>query len=274
MTDLTEAHATAHDDADFDTIRYEAHDHVARITLARAEKRNAITADMFRELGDAAERAAADPDVRVVAVGGDGPSFCAGIDLGALAGLGGADPNDFTTFVSMAQRPFRVLATMEKPTIAAVRGHALGAGFQLALACDLRLATRDVSFGMLEVRYGIIPDLGGQHHLARLVGPARAKELVWTTRTLGADEAERIGLVNQVVDDLDAATDELIAGLLSRAPLPQSLTKGLIDHSFETPFETHLEREQLAQQACLASDDHREAVAAFFEKRPPRFTGR
>src|SRR2546427_1792360 len=98
----------------------------------------------------------------------------------------------------MAQRPYLAIARMEKPTVAAVQGHALGAGFQLALACDLRVAAPDALFAMLEGRYGLIPDLGGLHHLARIVGPARAKELVWTTRAVGADEALAIGLVNRL----------------------------------------------------------------------------
>src|SRR5438132_800649 len=159
--------------ADHTTIRYESVDGLATITLARPDKRNAMNLEMFSELGDAAEAAAGDPEVRAVLVRGEGPSFCAGLDLSALGGLAEIRGARFRSFVRMAQRPFAALARMPKPSLAEVHGHALGAGFQLALACDLRVASTDVRFGMLEARYGIIPDLGGSHHLARLGGPAR-----------------------------------------------------------------------------------------------------
>src|SRR5439155_12147427 len=174
---------------DFETIRYQTDRGAARITLARPDKRNAMNAAMFQELGDAAQRAADDNEARLVIVAGEGPSFSAGIDLGALAGLAGTNEDRFREFVTLAQRPFRLLAGMAKPVIAAVQGHAIGAGFQLALACDLRVAAPDAAFAMLEARYGLVPDLGGSHHLARIVGIARAKELVWTARTVGAEGA-------------------------------------------------------------------------------------
>ena len=260
---------------EFETIEYEVRDRVAHLTLARADKRNAINREMFVELGDAAEVAAADADVFAVLLAGHGPTFCAGIDLTVLSGLAGVQGAQFRAFVRLAQRPFRTLATMDKPVVAAVQGHAVGAGFQLALAADVRVAARDVRFGMLEARYGLIPDLGGMHRLARLVGPARAKELVWTARLVEADEADRLGLVNRVVDGepLDAAA-ELIADILAVSPVPVALSKALIDRAHDTPLETELEREQHAQTICIASEDHREAIAAFLEKRPARYGGR
>jgi len=185
--------------SEFATIRFEINDGLAVITLARSEKRNAVNLEMFTELGHAADRTASDPDVRAVLLRADGPSFCAGLDLSALGDLAGMTGARFRSFLRLAQRPFLVLARMAKPAVAAVQSHALGAGFQLTLACDLRVAAEDATFGMLEARYGLIPDLGGTHHLARLVGPGRAKELVWTTRPVSADEAMRIGLVNRVV---------------------------------------------------------------------------
>ena len=210
----------------FDTIRYETRERVARISLARPDKRNAMNATMFQELADAAERAANDDEIHGVIVTGDGPTFCAGIDLAALGGLAGIQGTPFRAFVRMAQRPFRALATMAKPVVAAVQGHAIGAGFQLALAADLRVASADATFGMLEGRYGLIPDLGGPHRLARLVGPARAKELIWTTRLVEADEAGRIGLANRVLDaDPVGAADALLGDVLSVSPIPVAFTK-------------------------------------------------
>ena len=262
----------------FETIRYAVDDHVATITLARPDKRNAMNQAMFLELGEAAERAASDPDVRGVLLLGEGQSFCAGIDLALLAELGGmgAGSTEFGMFIQMAQRPFRLLATMGKPTIAAVQGHALGAGFQLALACDLRVASPDARFAILELRYGIIPDLGGSHHLARTAGPAVAKELVWAARTIDAAEAFALGIVNRLVDD-DRRMEEaqnLMHQVTSHSPIAVSQAKTLINRANETPIESQFEREALAQAACLQSEDHREAVAAFMEQRTPQFQGK
>jgi enoyl-CoA hydratase/carnithine racemase len=245
--------------SDFDTIRYQVNDGIATITLARPEKRNAISRDMFRELGDAAEAARGDPAIRAVVVAGEGSSFCAGIDLALLANLAPLaaatpeHPDGFRSFVRMAQRPFFALATMPKPTLAAVQGHALGAGFQLALACDLRVAATDVRFGMLEARYGLIPDLGGMHHLARLVGPSRTKELVWTSRTVEAEEAERLGLVNGIAgpDELAAAAEELLRSCISHGGVAASLTKTLIEGAFARSLQQEMEHEAEAQATAL-----------------------
>jgi len=262
--------------ADFETIRYGVHDGVATITLNRPDKRNAINAQMFTELGDAAERAANDPGIRVVLVTGEGDSFSAGIDVLLLNQLSGTRGARFRSFVRTAQRPNYILASMDKPTVVAVQGHAVGAGFQLALACDLRLVTEDVRFAMLEVRFGLIPDLGGLHRLARVIGPARTKEIVWTGRNIGAEEAERLGLVNRVVsaEALEKEAESFVRDLVLAPPLPVSLTKTLIGRAHETSFETSLERDAQAQAACIESEDHREAVEAYMEKRPARFHGR
>jgi 2-(1,2-epoxy-1,2-dihydrophenyl)acetyl-CoA isomerase len=262
--------------ADLETIRYGVHDGVATIELARPDKRNAINAQMFTELGDAAERAAGDPGIRAVLVRAQGPVFCSGIDVTLLGQLSGTRGARFRSFVRTAQRPYQLLAQMDKPSVAAIQGPAVGAGFQLALACDLRVASEDARFAMLEVRFGLVPDLGGSHRLARQIGPARAKELIWTGRAVEADEAERIGLVNRVVaaGALDKEADVLVRDVVASPPIPVSLTKALIGRAEETSLETALERDAHAQATCIDSEDHREAVAAYLEKRPPRFTGR
>ncbi len=262
--------------AEFETVNYGVHDGVATIELARPDKRNAINAQMFNELGDATERAASDSGIRVVLVTAQGPSFSAGIDVTLLGQLSGTRGARFGTFVRAAQRPFLNLAQMEKPAVAAVQGHAVGAGFQLALACDLRIATEDVRFALLEVRFGLVPDLGGMHRLARMIGQARTKDLVWTGRSIQAEEAERLGVVNRVVgQEMLAKEAEAYAREIAAAPpRPVSLAKSLIGRTFETGLETNLERDAQAQAACIESEDHREAVEAFLEKRPPRFTGR
>jgi enoyl-CoA hydratase/carnithine racemase len=154
-----------------------------------------------------------------------------------------------------------------------VQGHAVGAGFQLALACDLRVAAEDARFGMLEARYGLIPDLGGLHHLTRLIGTGRTKELLWSTRLVEAEEAERIGLANRVVavDQLAKSVEDLAREVTTYSPTAAALVKALISRSTETSLEEELEREGDAQAICLDSDDHKESVAAFLEGRPPRF---
>jgi len=272
----------------FETIRYELEGDLASIILARPDKRNAVNEAMFAELGEAVDMAGAEPNARALVVRGEGPSFCSGIDLTLIgelarlaatqsAGDAGSDTgSSFATFVRMAQRPFLALARMDKPTIAAVRGYALGAGCQLALACDLRIAATDARLGILEPRYGIIPDLGGAHHLTRLVGPARAKELIWSTRAVEADEALRIGMVNRVVapGELDEATEAFAREVTAHSPTAVALVKRMIDRAADTTLEDELAREASDQAIALSSEDHREAVAAFLERRLPRYPGK
>lgn len=261
------------DHAEPDTVRYAVQGGLATITLARPAKRNALDAAMFRRLGDLAESAASDPAVRAVLLDAEGVAFCAGLDLSAVGELAGLSGEALRSFIRTVQRPFLLLARMPKPTVAAVQGHALGAGFQLALACDLRVVAEDVSFAMLEARYGLVPDLGGPHHLARLVGPARAKELVWTTRAVGAEEALRTGLANRVAPaaGLAGAADALAREVMAWSPTAAALAKSLLSGATETGLEAELEREADAQAQCLAGEDHRESVAAFLERRPPSF---
>ncbi len=259
-----------------ETITYEVAHGLATIALHRPDKRNAMNAAMFRELGDAATAAAEDGAVRAVLVRGEGPSFCAGIDLTSFPDLFGKPPAELREFVALAQRPFAALASMPKPTIAAVRGHALGAGCQLALACDLRVAADDAQFGILELNFGIIPDLGGNSRLTALVGPARAKELIWTGRRFDAAEAERLGVVNRVVApaELDYEAIGLAAAVAARAPLPVRHVKTLVDRASREPLDALMAAEMDAQAVCLSSEDHREAVSAYLERREPRFQGR
>jgi enoyl-CoA hydratase/carnithine racemase len=249
--------------SDFETIRYEVQDGLARITLARPGKRNAINQAMFTELGDASEEAAANSRVRAVLVSGDGPSFCSGIDLALLGELGplaaqaSDDEGGFRSFVRAAQRPFRSLARMPKPVVAAVQGHAVGAGLQLALACDLRVGGADAMFGMLEPRYGLIPDLGGTHRLARLVGPSRAKELVWSTRIVGAQEALSIGLIDRMAQPevLMAEAETLTRQVCQHSPTAVGLIKELIEGAMETPLDEEFELEARAQARAVRGHD-------------------
>lgn len=262
--------------AEFETITYGVHDAVATIELSRPQKLNAMNAHMFSELGEATEAAGKDPGVRVVLVKGNGKSFSAGIDVTLLGQLAGTRGARFRTFLRTAQLPGEWLTLMEKPTVAAIHGNALGAGFQLALSCDLRIAADDVQLALPEVRFGIVPDLGGPHHLTRLIGPSRTKEIIWTGRSVDADEALRIGLVNRVVPaaELDAQAEAYARALVHSPPIPVSLSKTLINRANENSYEASLEAQGHAQARCIESEDHREAVEAFMEKRTPRFSGR
>jgi enoyl-CoA hydratase/carnithine racemase len=262
--------------SDFDTLLYSSHDGLATITLDRPDKRNALHLEAFAELTRAAEAASADPAVHGILVRANGPSFCAGIDLTALAGLSGAAEDRFEEFVRIAQGPYRSLALAAKPVVAAVRGHALGAGFQLALACDVRVVAADASFGLLEARYGLIPDLGGLWHLAREVGPARAKELAWSARTIDAAEADRLGLIARIVapEDVDAEAEAIARSLIAHSPVTTRTVKDLVDRAGGLSLDQELDAEAAAQAQVLRSEDHAEAVAAFLERRTPRYTGR
>src|SRR5207249_9509968 len=184
-------------------------------------------------------------------------------DVSAFAELAGAGLAAIPAFVRLAQRPFRNLATMAKPAVAAVRGHALGAGFQLALACDLRVVADDARMGMLEIRFGLLPDLGGNRPLAALIGPDRAKELIWTGRVVEAHEADRIGLCTRLVpaEAPDEEAADVAARLAAAPPIPVALVKSLVGRASETPLESMFAREGQAQLLCLSSQDHTEAVA-------------
>jgi enoyl-CoA hydratase/carnithine racemase len=266
-------------EGDFETIRWSIDDGLATITLARPDKRNAVNQAMFEELGRATAMVGDDPAVRAVVLRAEGPSFCAGIDLlliGELAGL--ASGGGFSTFVELAQRPFRRLALMAKPSVAAVQGHALGAGFQLALACDLRVAGPDVQFGMLEARYGIIPDLGGMHHLARLVGPARAKELIYSGRHLKAEEARQIGLVDQVFKP-EEVYSKAVEAARTYADGPRAALRAAkvsINWGARGDFRTGIVLEREAFADLFATEDQKAGMQSLLDQGPgkAKFVGR
>jgi len=273
------------DKIELETIQYERHGYVGWVHLNRPEKLNAMSTKMWKELATLGPQLRDDPSLRALIVIGNGRSFSAGIDLSTFGGQGGggdAGAGGFAGDVEARQRA--VAATQEGylwlneawyPTIAAVRGHALGAGMQLALACDLRIAASGARFGMLETKYGLMPDLTGTQLLPRVVGPAKAKELIFTAAQVDAEEGLRIGLVNQVVDDADlestvAALAEKLAG---QPPIAMRWSKQAIEASTTMPIREGLRFEHQGQAECIGSADFAEAIAAFIEKRPARFTG-
>jgi len=248
---------------------------VRHVVLNRPEKRNALNAELILGLGEALRAAAADVAVRCVVVRGAGPMFSSGMDAGDLAAIG-EDPESLREWREKILAIWSLCERMAKPTIAQVHGACLGGAAELALACDLRVVADDAVIGLVETRVGLLPDLGGCSRLPAIVGLGRAKELIMCSKFVDGAEAERIGLANRVApaDELDAATDLLVGELLACAPLAIGLAKGIIEASALPALEDTLEQEVTAQELCATSEDFREGLRAFAERRPPEFNGR
>ena len=260
-----------------EVVRVEVADRVATVSLNRPDKLNAVSPAVFDGLAEAGKQVAADPEVRAVLLRGEGRSFCSGLDLSSLQALGGG-PSDGGNGNAPARDPqagWRVWQEMDKPVVAAVQGYALGAGFQLALAADIRFAAEGATMSVFEITYGLVPDLGGTQLLPLIVGPAVAKELIWTARRFSAEEALHMGIVNRIVP-AEALEDEaraFAADLASRPPLPIGFTKRLVEQAGSVPLAEGMRGEITAQMKCIQSADMKEAVAAAFEKRPGTYTG-
>lgn len=245
----------------------------ARVTLNRPEAKNALSRALNLELARVAGALGGDPAVRAVLLTGAGDAFSAGADLKERRGVAAADSGPFIDAIAGA---IRAWAEMPKPTIALMNGAAFGGGLELALACDFRLAAEGAVMGLSEVRLGIMPGAGGTQRLARLVGVARAKELVLTGRRIDAARALAIGLVSQVVPaaELGRAGQELAAELAACAPLSVAMAKRAIDEGVDLPLPDALALERRCYDVTLMSEDRNEGLRAFAEKRSPRFTGR
>ncbi len=263
-----------------EVVRVEVADRVATVTLNRPDKLNAVSPEVFNGLYEAGRRIESDDEIRAVLLRGEGRSFCSGLDLASLQAFGSGNTGgngDRSDAVdgNSAQGGFAVWQRMDKPVVAAVQGYALGAGFQLALAADIRIAAEGAVMSVFEITYGLVPDLGGTQLLPLIVGPARAKELIWTARRISADEAAAWGIVNRVVapDALEEESRAFVADLASRPPLPIRFTKRLVEKAGNVPLEEGMRGEIEAQMKCITSGDMREAVAAAFEKRQGTYTG-
>ncbi len=258
---------------DWTSLRYEVDQRIATVTLDRPGARNALDAALKRELLAALRAVGEDPAVRVVVLTGAGPAFCAGQDLRETTG---PDAPLLSTVLRETYNPLILaMRRLEKPIVGAINGVAAGAGLALALACDLRIAADTAMFVLAFGRVGLVPDSGTTWFLPRLVGPARAAELAFVGDPLSAADAERWGLVNRVVgaDTLAGEARALAARLAAGAPRAIALTKQALNRSLETGLEAQLEEESVLQGIAGQTADHREGVAAFLDKRPPRFTG-
>ena len=249
---------------------------IVTITLNRPEKLNAFIGHMRRDLAEALEQAGSDRSARVVIITGAGRAFCAGGDLTYMSELiERRDTEEFSRLLGSARRVVTVIRQMTKPVIAAVNGPASGAGCNLALACDLRVASTEASFSQSFVKIGMHPDWGGTYFLPHLVSPNKACEMFFLGEAIDAQEALRLGIVNRVVppEALSEATMEL-AGRLRDAPaISIAAAKQAVYLSQSAELEELLRYETEAQLRCFESEDGREGIRAFLEKRPPKFTG-
>src|SRR6266516_1463293 len=254
--------------ADVETTRAGA---VLTITLNRPDVLNAFTREMHKALAGALDEAAA-TNVRAVVLTGAGRGFCVGQDLTEFREASG----DIASHLENNYHPnIRAIRELEKPVIAAINGPAAGAGLSLACACDLRIAADDATFVPAFINIGLVPDSGGTYFVRRLLGTARAFELFGTGRRLTAAEAQAWGLVNEVVEpaNLAARAAERAAELAALPTRGIALSKRLFDHAEHTTLEEQLELEAQLQAAATRTNDFSEGVAAFLEKREPRFDG-
>jgi len=268
--------------SDYQTIRYERHDGIGTLTLARPAKRNAQNPLMWQELARLGARLLPDETLRCLVVTGEGPAFSTGIDLveglgGLLAALAGRPLGDDDLGAGLAAAgTFGWIPELGCASVAAVRGHAYGAGLQLALACDFRIFAEATKMGLLETRYGLLPDMGATVRLPRIVGEGRARELILLGDIIDAAQALHIGLANQVVadEDLDAAAAGFAARLASQPPLAVRGARRAIEAAWYCSSEESFRIAFDEQVRCLTSDDFKEAAQAMAEDRVPRWRGR
>jgi enoyl-CoA hydratase len=259
---------------EFKNTLYEKRDGIATITINRPQAMNALNDETVQELLLRLEDAEKDENVRVIVITGAGEkAFCAGLDLKPMRDI------NVIEAVETSRRGQKLTLAIEevgKPVIAAINGYALGGGLELAMACDIRIVSEKARIGQPEVNVGLIPGWGGTQRLPRLVGKGIAKELIFTGKLIDAKTAERIGLVNVVVpsDELMSTVEELTKVIMSKPPIAIRLAKELINSSIETDQGTGLVHEAEAFGILSSTEDYREGVSAFIEKRKPEYKGK
>jgi enoyl-CoA hydratase/carnithine racemase len=256
------------------SVLVERDGHIAHLILNRPESLNAIDNTLGEELGAACDSLAADTDVWAIIFRGAGErAFCAGADLKARRDF---TPEQWQAQRELFRRMFKRLRDVPQPMIAAVHGYALGGGTELAMLADFVVASDDAVFGLTEVSLGIIPGGGGTQSLPRMIGRNRAKELIFSARRIRAAEALDLGMVNHVVPRAELVTKAaaLAQEIMKNSPFAVRQAKWAIDQGSDLPFEDGLQREHEAYMRAIASEDRREGIAAFNERRPPQFSGR
>lgn len=253
-------------------------DHVATLTLNRPERLNTITQPMLSALSDALRAADRAPEVRVIVITGAGRAFSAGLDLQDAASDEGISKGGFPLGVNFdtAGFPPCVLHALDTPTIAALNGGAAGFGMDLALGCDIRIAGRSAKLAAAFTRRGVLPESGGTWLLPRLVGWSKAAEIIFTGKTLSADECLAFGLVSKVVDDADLAAEakSVAQEVAASAPLAVQAAKRMMRMGLSQGFDEHVHHVYLQMLPLLGTADFREGFTAFLEKRAARFQGK
>lgn len=246
---------------------------VATVTIDRPERKNAFTIAMRIEFSEHLEKIALDPDVRAVVITSAGDSFCSGMDV---TEMGGNDVTGVRYRLQLLHRMARAIAKLDKPVIAAVKGVAVGAGWSLVLGCDVVIAGASARFAQVFKNVGLAPDAGSVYYLSRLIGPARAKDLVFSGRWVRADEAMQLGLVNKVVPDSDVASaaQELAREYAGSAALALGFAKRMFEVAATSNLDQFLDYEMQAQAVLSQSHDHREGADSFKQKRKAEFKGR
>jgi 2-(1,2-epoxy-1,2-dihydrophenyl)acetyl-CoA isomerase len=261
--------------AGYESLLWSQEGHVATITLNRPEKKNAISRVMFDELRAAFDRASGADDIRCLVVTGAGGAFCSGADLSDPANMVGS-PLQAKARMAMVHSVVRSFIGCTKPTIAKVTGVAAGAGANLALGCDLIVASREASFAELFVKRGLVVDFGGTWALTRILPLHKAKELAFLGETISAEEADRLGMLNRLCEpaEIDTVVKDYAERLASLPPRTLELMKENFNQAHERSLAENLDAESIGQVMAFSSEDTREAVMAWLEKREPRFTGK
>ena len=250
----------------YQTIKYEIKNGIGYITINRPEALNALNRTVLEELFDVFNKIDVDDDVRAVILTGEGRSFVAGADIAQMSSLTVAEGRAFGAY---GQKVMNFIEKVEKPVIAAVNGFALGGGCELAMACDFRIASSKAKFGQPEVGLGITPGFGGTQRLARLIGPGKAKEMVFASRNIKADEAYRVGLVNAVYtqEELMPAAKKLAGAIAKMAPIAVRNSKKAMNDGLQTDMDQAIVIEEKLFGGCFETEDQKNGMQAFLEKR-------
>ncbi|MCR3955699.1 MAG: short-chain-enoyl-CoA hydratase [Gudongella sp.] len=255
---------------EFKHLILEKEGNIGVLRINRPDAMNSLNTEVLQELMRAVDQVKNDQDIYVLVITGEGKAFVAGADISEMSTM---DSVQARSFAEAGLNTFRSIEAMEKPVIAAVNGFALGGGCELAMACDIRFASSRAKFGQPEVGLGVTPGFGGTVRLSRLVGLAKAKELIYTGNIIKAEEAMQIGLVNRVTEpeDLLDSAMEMARKIASNAQLAVRYSKQSINRSYETDVETGMEIERNLFGLCFSTEDQKEGMKAFGEKRKPEF---
>ncbi|MTI71281.1 MAG: short-chain-enoyl-CoA hydratase [Firmicutes bacterium] len=255
---------------EFENLLLKIDERVGILSINKPKVLNALNSDVLKELKEAIEYIESNKEIDVLVLTGEGKAFVAGADISEMKDK---TPKEAREFAKLGIDVFRKIELLEKPVIAAINGFSLGGGLELSMSCDIRIASEKAKFGQPEVGLGITPGFSGTQRLARLVGPSKAKELIFTADMIDSNEAEKIGLVNKVVkrEDLMDEAINLAKKIASKGQIAIRYSKSAINRGFETDIDTGMAIERDLFGLCFATDDQKEGMKAFIDKRKPEF---